>query len=104
MKSFLSKLLGFVLLAIIIILPLAVFVMSITFLVIMPETTWGSSFLSDLKIEHYSLYLSLYKFSHSCFVGLIIAIVFIVVRLIRRFIQHVFKMIRMNIKRGGERV
>ena len=104
MKAFLSKLLGFVILALFIIIPLAVLVMPITILIILPETTWGTSLLSDLKIDHYSLYLSLYKFSHSCFVGLIIAIFFIVARLIRRFIQHVFKIIRMNTKRGGERV
>ena len=106
MKAFLNKLLGFVISALFIIIPLAVFVMPITFLIIMPETTWGASFLSDLKIEHYSLYLPLYKFCLSCFVGLIITTGFIVVRLTRRFIQHVFKIIRVNMitKQGGERV
>ena len=106
MKASLIKLLGFVISTIIIILPLAIFVMPITFLVIMPETTWGTSFLSDLRIDHYSLYLPLYKFSLSCFVGILITTVFLVARLTRRFVQHVFKRIRvnMNTKQGGERV
>ena len=106
MKAFLSKLLGFVISALFIIIPLAIFVMPITFLIILPETAWGISFLSELKIEHYSLYMPLYKFSHSCFVGLIIMTVFIVARLICRFIQYMFKIIRafMNTKQGGERV
>lgn len=106
MKAFLNKLLDFVISALFIIMPLAVLVMPITFLIIMPETTWGTSFLSDLQTHHYALYLPLYKFCLSCFVGILLTTVFIVERLIRRFIQHVFKIIRVNMitKQGGERV